>query len=147
VRKIELYDGATPSSNAVMSHNLLILGICMGSNEMLEQAVYMIKQMSASAIRYTTSFGYWSLLLQRYTAEQKLVICTGPNADLLSIGIRKQFIPQGFVITAKKEIEGLEVLESKVSENSNSVYVCTQYACLPPVDNEESALILIKNYK
>lgn len=147
VRKIELYDGATPSSNAVMSNNLLIMGICMGSNDMLEQATYMIKQMGASAIRYTSSFGYWSLLLQRYTAEQKLVICTGPDADLLSIGIRKQFIPQGFVITAKKEIEGLEVLESKVSENSNSVYVCTQYACLPPVDNAESALILIKNYK
>src|SRR5690606_39171431 len=75
VRKVELYDGAVPSSNAVMAHNLFLLGLCTGRNDYIEQSSYMLRQMVSSSLRYTYSFGYWATLLQRNAARQKLIVC------------------------------------------------------------------------
>src|SRR6185312_9590918 len=73
-RKVDIYDGATPSANAVMAHNLLLLGLCMDQSEWMERATYMLQQQSAATVRYAYSFGYWAILLQRYAAGIKTVV-------------------------------------------------------------------------
>lgn len=147
VRKVELYDGATPSSNAVMAHNLLLLGLCAERNDWLEQSSYMLSQMAQTAMRYPYSFCYWGMMIQRCAAEPKLIVCTGEDCDRIAMEIRQNFIPQGYVITAKKEIGALPAIHAKISAKQNQVFVCTQYACLPPAADAGDALALIGNIK
>ncbi|HXS37085.1 MAG TPA: thioredoxin domain-containing protein [Flavipsychrobacter sp.] len=143
VRKVDMYDGAIPSANAMMAHNLLLLGQCMERSEWIERAAYMVQQMAANALRYTSSFGYWSLLLQRYAVGIKLVIAAGKAASDKSDLLKKHFIPQCFLLTSKKEISELPILEAKFFNNEILIFVCTQQACLKPVSNIDEALHLI----
>jgi uncharacterized protein len=140
VRKVETYDGATPSSNAVMAHNLLLLGISMERSDWMEQAYFMLRQMSGSALRYSYSFGYWCRLLQQYAEGIKLVISTGKDAELMHSHINQYLIPGAYTIVLQKEISEVPVLESKFSEGNNAIFICTQQACLAPVTSADAAL-------
>lgn len=129
VRKVDNYDGATPSANAVMAHNLLLLGLCMENREYTERAYAMLLRTSGMATRYTTSFGYWATLLQRYTRGMKTIVCTGGQAPELL----QHSIPEGYIITSKKEISEIPMLKHKISWSENTVFICTQDACMPPM--------------
>ncbi|MGN6567160.1 MAG: thioredoxin domain-containing protein [Flavipsychrobacter sp.] len=144
VRKVDIYDGALPSANAVMAHNLLLAGLYMEKNEWLEHAGYILQKMSDTAIRYAYSFGYWGMLLQRYAANMRVVMCVGSNADAAARQLRSSFIPHCFVITSEKEIFDIPVLKGKFLTNELLIFVCTQQSCLAPVTNAADALHLIQ---
>src|SRR5206468_3721237 len=57
VRKKEVYDGATPSGNAVMANNLLYLSIVFDVSSWRERAETMLHQLKEVIVRYPTSFG------------------------------------------------------------------------------------------
>lgn len=146
VRKVDLYDGATPSANAVMSHNLLLLGMCMERNDWLEQASYMVAQMGSTALRYTYSFGYWAMLLQRYAAGPRTAVCFGPLKSLHAKQLQRMFLPQCYVLTSEKEISDVPVLKQKYFSGQSLIFVCTQQACLAPVQSVAESLQLISAY-
>lgn len=143
VRKVDVYDGAIPSANAVMAHNLLLLGICMEESAYNEQASFMLQKISSTTLRYTYSFGYWAILLQRNVKSIKSVICTGVDATKTSNEIRKYFIPEGYLLTSGKEIFDLPVFKDKKSAVETLIFVCTQQACLAPATNITEALALL----
>ncbi len=113
VRKVDLYDGATPSANAVMAHNLWMCGMCMAQNAWIEQSRTMLRHMSDTAVRYSYSFGYWAMLIQRHTMGMKTIICAGEAAEELSGKIRANYLPHSFLLTSQKEISDLPILEKK----------------------------------
>lgn len=143
VRKVDLYDGATPSANAVMAHNLWLCGMYMENTEWLEQADNLLQRMVNTAARYSYSFGYWCMLLQRKIMGVKTVVCTGPEADVFATGIARKYLPEAFLLTYKKEISKVPILEKKFFEDKMYIFVCTERACLPPVDSIEEAFSLI----
>jgi uncharacterized protein YyaL (SSP411 family) len=140
VRKVEMYDGALPSSNAVMAHNLMILGNCMERTDLLEQAYVMLRQMSGSATRYTYSFAYWAQLLQRYTQGIYTVIAAGNEAVGMLSKLQEHYLPHAYLLTSQKEISELPLLNHKFSEGQNSIFVCTAEACLSPETDVERVL-------
>jgi len=144
VRKVDMYDGALPSANAVMAHNLLLAGLCMENSEWMEHALFMLQKMSDTAMRYTYSFGYWSLLLQRYAANMKVAVCTGKGAAKLAEELRNSFIPHCFIVTSEKEIFDIPVVREKFLTDGLLIFVCTQQSCLSPVTNAAEALQLIQ---
>jgi uncharacterized protein len=143
VRKIDLYDGATPSANAVMAHNLLIAGMCMERGEWIERAGRMLGNMADTAVRYSYSFGYWAILIQRKVYGLKIAVCSGSEADEYRSMIEARFIPQLYVLTSKKEICELPVMEKKFFGGKFRIFVCTEQACLSPVTSVEEAFQLI----
>ncbi|MBE2288133.1 MAG: thioredoxin domain-containing protein [Chitinophagaceae bacterium] len=71
VRKVDLYDGAMPSGNAVMAHNLWLCGMCLDNSEWVERSEVMVRAMAVTASRYAHSFSYWAILAQRSVAGMK----------------------------------------------------------------------------
>jgi uncharacterized protein YyaL (SSP411 family) len=65
VRKKEIYDGATPSGNAVMAGNLAYLSIIFNKADWQERYVKMISTIGTAIVRYPTSFGVWAGLTCR----------------------------------------------------------------------------------
>ncbi len=143
VRKVDVYDGAIPSANAVMAGNLMLLGLCMERSDMHEQAYAMLQKIAEKAMRYTYSFGHWAILLQRYAAKMKLLVCAGAYAGLKKEELQKNFIPQGFILTSEKEISDLPIFENKFLEGQTCIFVCTEEACLRPESDTERVLALI----
>ncbi len=143
VRKVDLYDGATPSANALMAHNLWICGTCMERNEWTERAKVMLKNMSDTTLRYSYSFGYWAILLQRHLKGLKTVICTGPEMAELRREIHENYLPETYLLTSQKEISELPILEKKFFGGKMHIFVCTEQACLSPVNSVHEALYLL----
>ena len=143
VRKVDLYDGATPSANALMAYNLWICGMCLEKSDWLERAGTMIGQMAETAVRYSYSFGYWSQLLQRKIMGMKTVICTGKNVDEYRSEISAKYLPQAFLLTCEKEISDLPIFEKKFFEDKMYIFVCTEQACMSPVSGVDEAFNLI----
>ncbi len=145
VRKVDLYDGATPSANAVMAHNLWICGMCLEKGEWVAQAQLMWHNMNDTAVRYSQSFGYWALMLQRYTVGLKTLICTGSEASEKRKEIQETCLPQVYMLTSQKKISELPIFEKKFFADKMYIFVCTEQACLSPVSSVTEALRLINN--
>ena len=145
VRKVDLYDGATPSANAVMAHNLWICGMVMERTDWLERAIMMMRQMADTAARYSYSFGYWAQLLQRQVMGMRTVVITGPDAYVTGMEMRSKYLPQAFLLTCEKEISYLPLFENKFFGDKMYIFVCTERACLSPVSSVDEGFRLINH--
>lgn len=143
VRKVDVYDGATPSANALMAHNLWLCGMCMERSDWVGQAGLMLSNMSDTAARYSYSFGYWALLLQRHAHGMKTVVISGKGAVGTRKEVQKNYLPQAFLLTLEKEIFELPILEKKYFADKMYTFVCSEQACLSPVSTVNEALQLI----
>ncbi len=65
VRKKEVYDGAVPSGNALMAHNLWHLSIVYDDRSWAERALAMTAGLGQTVMRYPTSFGVWAAMVMR----------------------------------------------------------------------------------
>lgn len=79
VRKVETYDGATPSSNAIMVENLLFLGNAYYNFDWIERAQLMISQLHSQVIHYPTSYARFATFMQ-YKYYHLGVIKTNDNS-------------------------------------------------------------------
>ncbi len=143
VRKIDLYDGATPSANAVMAHNLLVCGMCMENTEWIERAGAMVGKMVGTAMRYAYSFGYWAQLVQRKVAGVKTVVCCGSESEQAKREIRAKSVPHAYLLTCGKEISDVPVLQKKFFGGNLYIFVCSEQSCLSPVTSVSEAFSLI----
>jgi uncharacterized protein YyaL (SSP411 family) len=144
VRKVDVYDGATPSANAFMANNLLLLGLVMERNDWLEQAKRMLYNMNVTVARYPNSFCYWGLLLQRYATGIKAITITGKGFEEMRADVQKEFLPQSFIVSSKKEISELPLLENKKNADELYIFVCTEYLCNAPINDLESVIRFVK---
>lgn len=145
VRKTDLYDGATPSANAVMAHNLWLSGMCFERTEWTEQAWLMIQNMSDSAVRYSYSFSYWGIMAQRYAQGLKTVIISGENAEKAASEMRESYFPESFCLTLGKDIFNIPPLGKKFFDGKLYIFVCTEQACLSPVSSVGEAFSLLRS--
>jgi uncharacterized protein YyaL (SSP411 family) len=142
VRKVDLYDGATPSANAVMAHNLWICGMCMEKRDWIEQSGEMIAKMYGTAIRYSYSFGYWAQLVQRQEKGMQTIVCSGKEAKKHLKALHEANIPQAYTIALNNGLYDVPLLENKFFADKLYIFVCSEQACLSPVNSVKEALEL-----
>ncbi len=145
VRKVDLYDGATPSANAVMAANLMVCGMCMEQTEWIGRATNMIESMAQDALRNGYSYGYWAQIVQKNVIGFRTAVCTGENAETGAGTLRSEFLPQVFLIFSNKNELEVPILKNKFSPNYLSIFVCSQSACSAPVESAYQALRVIRN--
>jgi uncharacterized protein len=135
VRKKEVYDGATPSGNAVMGHNLLYLSIVYDHPQWKERAGQMISSLGQAVMKYPTSFGVWASLLQGMTRGVAEVVATAEKI----VDWRKQilhiFIPYKIFQSTERPDERFPLLRGKPVTSQQLVFLCKNYACHNPVDD------------
>ena len=143
VRKVEVYDRAVPSANAVMAENLWICGMCLDQPEWITRAKKMMHGMSANAVRNTYSFGFWARLIQKSAQGMKLVFCSGNGGENHARALRRTYLPNMFSIFSSKSSPVLPIQKNKFSADNLSIFVCSEEACSPPVSSAQQAIQLI----
>ncbi len=145
VRKVDLYDGATPSANAVMAHNLWLCGMCMERSDWVERAAVMLQNMADTTSRYSYSFGYWATLLQRKYRGLYTLVASGSDIKRSIREIKANFVPHVFSLALRKEISEIPLLENKFFGSKMYIFVCSEQACLSPVTTVGEAFHLLRS--
>lgn len=136
VRKKEIYDGATPSGNAVMAENLQYLATILYRPEWNKRAMAMVHALGNMITRYPTSFGVWCGLLQKYVHGVREIVIVGKEAALVSQSLLSEFIPNKIVQVSQKENKDYPLLREKsVAKEETLIFLCKDYACRKPVNS------------
>lgn len=141
VRKIELYDGATPAANSMMLENLYLLGNLLERSDWLEQSQEMMYAMKQTTIRYPTSFSRWAILIQRQVAGPKQLIIAGNESAQLLAEWQQNINPEIFVMISKDKAS-LPALQYKYEQSRTLLYLCENFSCRKPV----STLVELNGY-
>ena len=138
VRKKEIYDGATPSGNAIMAGNLYKLAIYFDRADWRERADKMLETVLSSVIKYPGSFGIWaSLVLQQKFGISEIAV-VGSNFASVSNNILLKFIPNIIMMAAETENNAFPLLANRPKNESTMIYFCRNYSCLTPFSNVNS---------
>ena len=130
-----MYDGATPSGNAVMGHNLLYLSVVFNKQEWRSRAEDMTAALGQVIIKYPTSFGVWASLLQALTKGVPEVVATAQKIVEWRKQILSIFIPYKIFQSTEQPDNRFPLLKGKPVNVQPLVYLCKNYACHRPLDD------------
>ncbi|GAC1438115.1 MAG: thioredoxin domain-containing protein [Sediminibacterium sp.] len=130
VRKKEVYDGATPSGNAIMAQNLLYLSKVFDKQDWYTRMRTMVGSLAQVITKYPNSFGAWALCLQAETRGIYEIAVTGQQAmDYLS-PVLKRYIPNKILQVEESQKGVFPLLRGKEGRQNDVVfYLCKDYAC------------------
>lgn len=134
VRKKEVYDGAVPSGNAVMAHNLYYLSIVFDQPGWAERSEAMLRSLGKAVSQYPGSFGVWAMLAQLMTVGMQEIAIMGQQArDFLCL-VLERFAPNKILQTQETNSSDFPLLAGKMgAENGGALfYLCKNYACQAP---------------
>ena len=132
VRTKDLFDGATPSANAVAALALARLGALTGSHRLTDTAREVVEMFGDLLVRHPTAFAHTvvtaSVLADGFTE----VVITGDRADLVDV-VRSRWRPDA--VLAWGEPTPSPLWEARTDHRA---YVCRNYACQLPADDPET---------
>ncbi|MFT4155081.1 thioredoxin domain-containing protein [Parafilimonas sp.] len=138
LRKIELYDGATPSGNALMAENLLKLSVYFDVPAWRQRSENMILSMTVFSEKYAVSFGRWSLNILLLVYGLKEIVVMAGNYPFLVKQVLSEYIPHRLMQATGWPSEGWPLLKGKVIlSNQTKIYICESYNCLEPATSIE----------
>jgi len=141
VRKIETYDSATPSGNAVMADNLWRLSILLDKTSWRERALYMTLAMESLIGHYPTSFGYWATLWQKIAFGTPEIAIIGDSAPETASQVLQHYIPGAILQFSPEAMEDLPLLAGKnVPKGQSFIYLCQDYHCNQPVNSAKALM-------
>ncbi len=132
VRKVETYDGATPSANAVMAENLWHLGNLYEKSDWLEQGGAMLRHMLQTVQRYPTSFACWATFMQRYSKGLKQLVLSGKDALVRLKEWERCYHPEIFAM-ADETGRDTGAFKGKFKAGETWCYLCAHFVCGRPV--------------
>jgi uncharacterized protein YyaL (SSP411 family) len=149
IRKKEFYDGAIPSGNSVAAFIIIRLARLLGLDELEAYAQKTLENMAPhmwkAPVGYTFALLAVDLLIN---GSKELFIVPGKEAKYLDLlrQINKAFIPDlDYLLVEenlKKEYKFLQNLQAK--DNQTTYYLCKNYSCLPPTNDEKKVLQLLE---
>ena len=145
LRKREVYDGATPSGNAVMAGILQYLGTVFDLIEWKERAARNAGGLIDMVRRYPGSFGVWATLINGLTYQLFEIILAGSISEKKHKEFLEKWIPNRVFLLSSKNYSELPILRNKPIEGLPQFFLCRNYTCQHPVREVAELIILIKN--
>ncbi len=144
VRKIEIYDGATPSGNSIMAKNLEYLSIVFDNKAWQQRSVNMIESLKTIILKHPNSFAIWaSIAINKATGINEISII-GNNMMPQLQKMLLLYIPNKILISSNK-VSTLPILaEKKVLENT-MLYLCRNNVCLSPFNSYTNLFSYLEN--
>jgi uncharacterized protein len=134
VRKKEVYDGATPSGNAVMAANLYYLGIVFNEVQWQQQSVRMAGALKQAIVRYPVSFGVWAGHLYNLFKGFKEVAVVGKGFEKGRDAINTHYHPNKIIQATQDLNDEFPILAGKTpSMKTPNFFLCKHYSCRAPV--------------
>jgi uncharacterized protein len=146
VRKKEIYDGATPSANAVMARNLHRLSIILDEPAWGRRAENMLRSIADAIIKYPTSFGVWASLLLEKTGGTKEIAVLGKDAVSLSNALQAGYYLPGKVLMASETMNNyFPLLKNRQAGDIVQIFLCRNYICQQPFTTGDELIREIRN--
>ncbi|RTL57159.1 MAG: thioredoxin domain-containing protein [Sphingobacteriales bacterium] len=143
IRKKEIYDGATPSGNAVMTANLIYLSIVFDIPEWMQQAVNNLSSVLQAITRYPGSFGVWATSLFNLVNGVNEVVITGENYEQFRDEFKTKFLPHAILQSAVDENPQFPLLKGKKKAKETLVFLCKNYSCQQPLTSVNTLFQLL----
>ncbi|MBL7733174.1 MAG: thioredoxin domain-containing protein [Chitinophagaceae bacterium] len=143
VRKKEVYDGATPSGNAVMAMNLWRLAILYDKPEWRERAGRMVGSLGNAITRYPTSFGNWACLMQEMISGTEEIVLIGADCQEALPGLLAEYIPHRVLMASGSGDDDYPLLTGREALQKTTIYLCRNNTCLAPVFSTSELISLI----
>ncbi len=144
VRKIEMYDGATPSANGIMVHNLLYLGLILDEKVWSDRGHAMLRGMFNGMKKHPTSFAVWAGAYLLQTAGISEIVLAGQEIEVPLSVLLKEYLPNKLVQSSKLEHD-LPLLSKKDYTKPVTIYLCKNYSCGKPVYEVLELIQSLKN--
>lgn len=133
VRKKEIYDGATPSGNAVMAFNLLYLGTIYDNQDWKNQSIKMLDGLQEIVIQYPGSFGVWATLYLALVDGLNELAVIGKEFATKRDEILGIYLPDIVLQAAPEEDRKFPLLAGKTPPFAETlIYLCRNYSCQTP---------------
>ncbi|MGG5577472.1 thioredoxin domain-containing protein [Myroides sp. C15-4] len=129
LRSIETEDNVIPSSNAIMAHNLLYLGVLFEHRYYSELAHHMIEIMQ-SQLDYPSAYSQW-LLAMLYTESPSELAIVGKNAGEDSLRIQANLVSKTFIFPIN-EPSTIPYFTKYSLRTTTQYYLCENRHCLTP---------------
>lgn len=144
VRKVDIYDSATPAPNAVMAYNLYYLSIVFDKSSWRERAQKLIANTSELVAKYPASFGVWGRYLMSITFGLPEFTLIGANANSNVKKLLGNFIGERLVVSSKN-VRSEGIFLGKTDNGQTMTYLCIDGQCQEPVSSVNTAINLLKN--
>jgi len=129
VRKKEVYDGATPSGNAIMAQNLHYLSIIFDEPKWNEIAVKIVESLGTAIVRYPTSFGVWASFIQQKLAGMNEIVVVGAEFTQTLPILLSGYIPNKVLQSSITQNGKFPLLVGKSPLEGICYYHCRDYVC------------------
>ncbi|MFS4467952.1 thioredoxin domain-containing protein [Maribacter sp. 2210JD10-5] len=140
-------DGVLPSPNAVMAHNLFVLGHINYDTEKTKKSKEVLSAMVSALKENTFSYAKWANLLSHVTYPYYEVAVVGNDAQPFLKDLGKIYVPNTLLVGSSKESD-LPLFEGRYDAEDTFIYVCQDNSCKLPVNNINAALnILVPDAK
>ncbi|MFC4262500.1 thioredoxin domain-containing protein [Ferruginibacter yonginensis] len=134
VRKIELYDGATPSANAVMAKNLYYLSVVFDRQEWRKKSVEMIESLKTIISTHSNSFGVWAANAINIAAGINEISVIGTNMMPLLKNVLPEYIPN-CIIQSTLTNSDMPLFKNRFVFSKTFIYLCRYFICEKPFSN------------
>lgn len=132
-RKKELFDNVIPSSNSIMTWNLIHLGTHFYDEELINKGKSILAQVSDLLIAEPEYMSNWASTALELSGSFAEVVIIGDEFDSFGNEMNKQFIPNK-ILTASKSEKDSPLFEYKSAVDGNTtIYVCYDKSCKRPV--------------
>ena len=139
VRSKDYFDNATPSGNSVAAAVLLRLAVLTDNEDYRNRAVAVLHEISDSARRYPSGFGYALSAADFYLSTPKEIAIIGKDVPATREFLREiwgRYLPNKVVAAATPEDRPdstpVVLLHQKSLLGSATAYVCEHYTCKEP---------------
>ena len=140
VRKLDLYDGATPSGNGIMAWNFYRMSILFDRPDWKKRSLKMLEGTREAMVKWPNSFGVWANFLLEIIVGTHEILVLGPNAEASGSSILQNFIPNRVFMSASEPDSFFPLMQNKHLTGSKTYYLCQNYACQLPFSTESELI-------
>ena len=137
-RKQEVQDNVIPSSNAVMSHNLLRLSRINGDSSLENRCRNMLQVMKPDVEKGTAWYSRWARVFLELEKGTELVIAGSESVNALQ-SILNEYLPLT-IIAGTKVDSTISIFNNRFDKEATQYFVCREKSCYPPMKEKNKAM-------
>lgn len=138
-RKKELFDNVIPSSNSIMTWNLIHLGTHFYDESLIQKGKSMLAQVSDLLVQEPEYMSNWAAIALELSSQFAEVVIIGEDFEQLGKELNTSFIPNK-ILTASSAERDNPLFEYKSAVNGETtIYVCYDKSCKRPVNTVSEA--------
>ena len=144
-RKKEFFDNVIPSSNSIMTWNLVHLGTHFYDEDLISKGHAILGKVSKLLVKEPEYLSNWAVLGIELMDQFAEIVIVGDDYENYGRVLNQQYLPDK-IVTAAKDMQPSPLFDYKeMIDNKTTVYVCYNKTCKRPVTSVEQAIAQLKD--